>query len=739
MPSTSIRWGLAALLAIASFHASAQQAQPPGPGTAATDTPAATLEPIALAAHDAAAVTVPSAPDAWGGPRTGQEATLSDRVVEYRIQATLDPVQHTIDGRQQLTWRNRSDRPVDAVYLHLYLNAFSGPGSTFFTEMRKLRSGFRSGVDMDEGDWGYIELKKVEQAGAPVEWTFVQPDNGPATDRTVVRLDLPQPVAPGASTTLDIDFFDQLPRVTARTGYYGSFHLVAQWFPKIAVLELPGERGATAPRWNAHEFHLHSEFYADFGLYDVTLTVPKGYTVGATGKLQGTPVASGDMVSHRYVQGDVHDFAWTADDRYAEPLTGTFRRADGREVDVRVLFHPEYASNAQPVLQATLDSLKYFGETLGPYPYDTVTAVVPPYNAAEAGGMEYPTFFTASSYDEVRPGTLQRYLLDFVTIHEFGHGYFYGILGSNEFEEPWLDEGLNEFWNQRMLVAAGDQAINPIPPWLRRLGLDMSISPVEQHRLGAGLDEPFDGLGQNAWNRYSSGSYGTVYSRTAVLMSDLESRLGSELLERAFRTYYQRWKFRHPGSADLREVLAEVSGQRELVEGLFARHVYDASLVSDRVVSLHSQEVLPQPGLVQFKGHQVELTAADLDKAVADHRKSWKKAHPDAKDGVGAFPYRTQVVLRREGAAVPQTVRVDFADGSHQLRRWQGDDDWARFEFITPARAVSARIDGANAIHLDADKLDDSRTLEPDGRASRRWSADFAALLQSFYALLVAL
>src|SRR5690606_32146365 len=148
----------------------------------------------------------------------------------------------------------------------------------------------------------------------------------------------------------------------------------------------------------------------------------------------------------------------------------------------------------------------------------------------------------------------------------------------------------------------------------------------------------------------------------------------------------------------LREVLAEVSGQRELVEGLFARHVYDASRVSDRVVSLHSQEVLPQPGLVQFKGRQVELTATDVDKAVADHREAWKKAHPDAKDGVGAFPYRTQVVLRREGAAVPQTVRVDFADGSHQLRRLQGNDDWARFEFLTPARAVSARIDDANAI-----------------------------------------
>ncbi|MGH8084667.1 MAG: M1 family metallopeptidase [Lysobacter sp.] len=724
MSSTSIAWGMAALLAIVSFTAVAQQAPP---------------DPIALAAADAAAVTVPSAADAWGGPRTGDEPTLSDRVANYRIHATLDPVAHTITGRQQLTWRNRSDRPVDAVYLHLYLNAFSGPGSTFFTEMRTLRSGFRSGVDMDEGDWGYIELKKVEQAGAPVRWTFVQPDGGPATDRTVVRLDLPQPVAPGASTTLDIDFFDQLPRVTARTGYYGSFHLVAQWFPKIAVLELPGERGATSPRWNAHEFHLHSEFYADFGLYDVTLTVPEGYTVGATGKLQGRPVANGGMVSHRYVQGDVHDFAWTADNRYAKPLTGTFRRADGREVDVRVLFHPEYASNAQPVLQATLDSLKYFGETLGPYPYDTVTAVVPPHNADEAGGMEYPTFFTASSYDEVRPGTIQRTLLDFVTIHEFGHGYFYGILASNEFEEPWLDEGLNEFWNQRMLVANDQGVVDVVPPWLRKLGVNLPLSVLAQHRLGAALGEPLDGLGQNSWNRYSSGSYGTVYSRTAVLMTDLESRLGSDVLERAFGTYYQRWKFRHPSTADLREVLAEVSGERALVERLFARHVYDASPVDDRVVSLHSQEILPQPGRVMFQGRQVEVTAEQLDKAIADHRKTWEAAHPDASDGIGAFPYRTQVVLRRDGVAVSQVLRVDFADGSHQTMRWDNGREWARFEFTTPARAVSARIDGGNAVYLDRDKLDDGRTLQADSRASRRWSADFAALLQTFHALLVTL
>jgi hypothetical protein len=359
---------------------------------------------IPLAGPNAAAVRTPSAADAWGGARSGKEANLSNRTVAYSIDADLDPVKHTIDGRQTLTWRNRSAQPVCSVYLHLYLNGFEGPGSTFMTEQRASESGFRSNVDTKDGEYGFIRLDKVVQDGAKAKWTFVQPDGGPKTDRSVVRIDLPSPVPAGATTNLDIDFFSQLPRVVARTGYYGSFHLVAQWFPKIAVLELPGERGATAPRWNAHEFHLHSEFFADFGSYDVRITVPKGFTVGATGALTGKPVEKAGKVTHRYVQHDVHDFAWTADNRYAKPLTRTWQGPLG-PVQVSVLYPPDYASNAEPVLQATIDSLDYFSKTLGPYPYGTVTAVIPPYGADEAGGMEYPTFFTADSTRQDAPAT----------------------------------------------------------------------------------------------------------------------------------------------------------------------------------------------------------------------------------------------------------------------------------------------------------------------------------------------
>lgn len=691
---------------------------------------------IALARADAAAVTVPSAPNAWGGPRSGKEATLSDRVVDYRIDATLDPIKHTVTGRQQLTWKNRSGQSVRSVYLHLYMNAFESAGTTFFSEQRRRGGDGRAARDVKEGQWGHIALNKVTQAGAKVDWAFVHPDNGPAQDHTVVRLDLPAPVAGGASTTLDIDFLTQLPRLISRTGYYDSFHLVGQWFPKIGVLELPGERGATAPRWNVHEFHASSEFYADFGSYDVRITTPKGYTVGATGEQQGATVDKDGWQTRRFVQGDVHDFAFTADKNTAPPLTGSWSGPGSPPVKLTVLYPPEFASSAAPALQAAKDALTYFSSTLGPYPYKTVTVVLPPHNADEAAGMEYPTFFTAESYRDVRPGTFTRYLLDGVTIHEFGHGYFYGILASNEFEEPLLDEGMNEYWDARMLRARG-YAVHAATPLTQMLGIAPTFKPFDLERLAAPREEPADAPGQNAWNRLQG--IGPVYTRSATALRDLEAQIGSEALERAMKAYYQRWKFRHPSVADLRESLAESSGQRAVVEAVFAQQIYRTAKVDDRIDTFTSVEQLPGPGTQPVKGGGWrEINQEALDKQIETTRKAWRQQHPQlaASQAAGPYPFETTLTVRRRGAPVPQTILVRFADGSTETAHWDGAENWKRFSWTRPARAVSAELDPRRLHYLDVNKLDDSRTIDADTRASRRWGADLAALFQLLVAML---
>ena len=644
---------------------------------------------IGLALASAGAVSVPSAPDAWGGPRSGSEATLSDRVVDYRIEATLDPVAHTVDGRQTLTWRNRSRQTVRSVYLHLYMNAFKDAGSTYFTEQRA--AGYDTRVK--PGEWGHIALRSVTQGGAKVGWSFVQPDGGPATDQTVVRLDLPAPVAPGASASFDMDFLTRLPRVVASTGYVGSFHLVGQWFPKIGVLELPGERGATRARWNVHEYHYETEFYADFGRFDVKLTVPKGYTVGATGELQGTPVEIGGMLTHHYVQGDVHDFAWTADKRTAPPLRGTWSAPGGPQVQLAVLFPPDRAASAAPALKAATDALTYFSKTLGPYPYKTLTIVVPPLNADSAGGMEYPTFITVTGNEKIVPKTADAFGLDLVTIHEVGHSYFYGILASNEVEEPMLDEGLNEYWNQRMLRDEGrDTYVGT--PLLAALGIAPGFKPFDATRHDAAPGEAADPLGQNAYQRPKG--IGPVYVRSATMLRDLEERIGKEATGRAFKEYYRRWKFRHPSIADLRETLAEASGQRAAVHAAFAQQVYGTARVDDRIARLSSE--------------------------------------PETAGKPGAW--RTTVALQRRGAPVAQSLLVKFADGSSETVVWDDRQKARTFTWVRPARAVSAELDPRRQHYLDASKLDDSRTLDANGSASRRWTGDVAAFFNILFSLI---
>ncbi|GAB2567028.1 M1 family metallopeptidase [Dyella jejuensis] len=709
---------------------------PAGHAQPAAAASVATAEDIPFApAHDTI-ITTQSAPGAWGGERSGNEPTLSDRVVSYTIDANLDAARHAVAGKEHMTWRNRSDRDVRSVYFHLYLNAFQNQGSTFFTErdVQTAHGRSRGNAVLEKGQWGWIRLQQVKQDGRDVTWRFVHPDGGPQTDQTVVRIDLAQPVPAGGTLALDIDFLSQLPRVVERTGWWGDFNLVGQWFPKIGVLELPGERGATQVRWNVHEFHFSSEFYADFGLFDVHLTVPSDYTVGAVGQLQGTPEQKDGKTTYHFVQGDVHDFAWVAAKGF-KTLDGSYAGPGSPKVAVRVIYPPEYAASAAPTLKSSIDAIGYFSKTLGPYPYNTLTAVIPPYNAEEAGGMEYPTFFTSEGYKEVEPDTMNQMLSDFVNIHEFGHGYFYGILASNEFEEPMLDEGLNEYWDNRMLRERRQDLVlaTPFTKWL---GITPHISGFEFERMTAMLRHPRDPLAQNSWDRVSGTSYGTVYSRTATAMHDLEERLGRPALEKAFRLYYQRWRFRHPSVADFRAALVDGSGNAREVDAIFNAYVYGTDVMNDSVSAIDTEEVLPQAGVSWKDGTRSEVVATELDQQIKKQRSDWQKAHPDAKPGEGPFPWHSTVTVERDGASAPELLRVTFEDGTHQDVSWNDDRRWARFEFTKPSKVISAELDPDRHNYLDDDRLNNSLATQPNGAASRRWTADVAALLQTFYSML---
>jgi hypothetical protein len=677
-----------------------------------------------IAGASAGAVRVPSSESAWGGVRAGRGP---QRVADYDLEATLDPVEHTVEGRERVTWRNRGAETIREVYVHLYLNAFEGPGSTFALESKR-HGGFRAAIGTRRGEWGYIELRRVTQRGEPVRWTFVHPDGGPETDRTVARFDLPHPVPPGGTTELDIEFHDQLPRIVARTGWFGSYHLVAQWFPKVGVLELPGERGATEPRWNCHEFHLFSEFYADFGRYRAAITLPKGYAFGSVGIETAPPEQTAAGTVHRVAQDDVHDFAFTAWDGYAAPL-----ESDWNGVHLKALYPPEYAEAAHIALQATRDSLEYFSRTLGPYPYPQVTVVVPPWNALESAGMEYETFFT--TIGALGPPLLQ--VVRFVTVHECGHGYFMGLLASNELEEPFLDEGLDDFWDARMLR---DEPLRiPAPGPLAALG--WRTPPFRWFDLERTGTKRFqaDPIAGNSWDRWSAGSYALIYARTALVFHDLEQRLGSDVLARAFAEYYRRWHFRHPSTADLEAVLAESGG--DVVRAWFREQVYDRAPVDDRVDSIETEEIVPQPGtFLDATGERVEVDESEAREKEREIREAFRRAHPEVKPGEpGPFPWRSTVQVRRYAAHVPQSVVITFDDGTSETVQWPAGERWARWIFERPVRVASAQIDEGRKVLLDLNKLDDGRTRERAPAAARRWTLEFKAWAELLLAAIGAL
>ena len=297
-----------------------------------------------------------------------------------------------------------------------------------------------------EADWGWIDvtsLKLVGTSGAPVDVTsslrFIAPDDGNLDDRTVAEVPLPSPVAPGETVNVQIAWSSRVPRTFARTGAIGNYYFLGQWFPKIGVLQDTG--------WNCHQFHAATEFFSDFGIYDVRLTVPNGWIVGATGTERGRRDEGDRTTTHHYYAEDVHDFAWTTSPDYVERIE-RFGHDGLPPVSMRLLLQPEHVRQAERHFNATRAALRYYGEWFGPYPVRT-------HHGHRSGVAERRGGHGVSDalHGRARAGwrRVRWRNPEDVTVHEAGHQFWYGIVATNEFEHAWMDEGFNTFATARAL------------------------------------------------------------------------------------------------------------------------------------------------------------------------------------------------------------------------------------------------------------------------------------------------
>ncbi|MFM2138584.1 MAG: hypothetical protein RJA57_891, partial [Bacteroidota bacterium] len=474
--------------------------------------------------------------------------------LRYRIDVTLNDADRTLDGFERIDYTNRSPDTLRYIWFHLWPNAYKNDRTRFCDQL--LENGDTRFYFSNEEDRGYINRIdfKVDDRTASTE------DHPEHAD--IIKLLLPDPLPPGGTTRITTPFHVKLPRNVSRGGFNGETFQATQWYPKPAVYDRNG--------WHPMTYLDQGEFYAEFGDYDVRITLPANYVVAATGRLQdenernwlrnrsgfswqpvkqriknpagqyitryqNVPASDKNNKTLQYVQENVHDFAWFADKRFITAMD-TCQLPSGRTIDLITYFTPGREGIWSQATSYMKKAIRFYSGSVGDYPYSIAQAVDGP---AGAGGMEYPTITLIGSVPDRRS-------LDLLLAHELGHNWFYGALASNERDHPWMDEGMNSFYEQQYTRSRYERTTF----WPDRL-----LETVQAERTDQPIETPSDAL--------STINYSLIaYQKASVWMQELEKRLGKDSFQMAMQAYYKRWMNRHPAPADFKETLEQVSGRQ---------------------------------------------------------------------------------------------------------------------------------------------------------------------------------
>lgn len=608
-----------------------------------------------------AQVTQPAAPP--GGPTSPAApsrpaAPASVDTASYDLDARWDAATNQIHGTATITYRNHSADTLGEVWLKLYLNAFRDENTLWMREA----SGAHRGSDYDPRQPGWIRLERLQllDTGEDVLPPHVDPS------ATVLQVPLPtaRAVEPGATIRFAVAWTSQLPRVFARTGVADDFVMAGQWYPKLAVYD----RGV----WDTEPWHANAEFFADFGSYTLALTVPAHYVTGATGTRDSAILNADGTSTVRYWAESVSDMAWTAWPGY-RTVTKVVEAA-GRTVELELLAPRSMSTSVEPrYFNTAHQALDLLGRWFGPYPWPKLTLVVPPSEASGAGGMEYPMFVTLAQPIPAPFGLEQGIRgVEVVTVHEIAHEWVPFQIATNEGREAWLDEGFADYATTRVLgtIYPPDRSLVDVGP--------VKLGYETLHRtqyLMAAMKQP---LTRPSWEYEDFVAYGTtVYSKGALVLLTLERTIGEEQFLAAMQRYFDRWRWRHPTTADLQRSLESDVGSS--LDWFFGPLVYGTGVVEYRV-------------------------------AEADARRA--------------------AVERPGDVAFPVPIALSYADGGADRERWSGDG--ARIVVQAPGAGLERiQIDPDQTIRIEPNMLDNGRDVSPSPLPLATVAARLIGLVQA--------
>lgn len=485
--------------------------------------------------------------------------------VNYIIDVSLDDKQQSLTGFEKIEYTNNSPDTLSFIWFHVWPNAYKNDKTAFSDQL--LENGNTDFYFSNKEQKGYINRLdfKVDNITTETE------DHPQYID--VIKLKLPAPIAPGQTAIITTPFHVKLPYNFSRGGYSGESFQVTQWYPKPAVYDQQG--------WHPIPYLDQGEFYSEYGDFDVSITVPSNYAVAATGELQNAdekawliarknfnwqparqkvktkggaikvktesyPPSSSSIKILRYKQSNIHDFAWFADKRFIVDHD-TCVLPSGKTIDVFAYYTKQEQALWRNSVVYAKQALRTRSEWIGEYPYKTLSVVQGP--ESFGGGMEYPTITVISPIGNSK-------VLDVTIAHEISHNWFYGILGSNERDHPWMDEGLNTYYDYRyskLRYNKGEIELGKAAVRTNELERMLFETKAARH-----TDQPIE----TSSEVFSDHNYALVaYYKTGAWMEYLENRFGREAIDKAMQAYYLQWQFKHPQPRDFKQSFERSLGQ----------------------------------------------------------------------------------------------------------------------------------------------------------------------------------
>ncbi|MBK0401685.1 hypothetical protein I5M27_01730 [Adhaeribacter sp. BT258] len=553
-------------------------------------------------------------------PGLSQAQTYWQQEVNYKIAVSLNDDKHELSGTEEIEYVNHSPDQLTYIYFHLWPNAYKNTKTALAKQM--VVNGSRKLQFAKKEQRGYISNLAFEVNGRPARLEYEQEDIG--------KLILNEPLKPGEKITIKTPFVVKVPGAFSRLGHVAQSYQITQWYPKPAVYDRKG--------WHPMPYLDQGEFYSEFGKFDVKITLPENYTVGATGELQTAselrrldslarvtaqkssfgndmtfPASSAKTKTLHYVQNNIHDFAWFADKRF-NVLKDTVELPESkRPVITWQMFLNKNADGWLKSKNDINEAVYYYSKHVGEYPYSAATAVDGALGE-NVGGMEYPMVTVTS------PSAI---------IHEVGHNWFYGILASDERQHPWMDEGLNSYVESRIDTDKNTELgkkDGSIPAGLRRhFGLENVPASITDELLyqvtaSRGNDQPIE---YHAADYFKLNYGGIVYQKSTMVFKYLAAYLGQERFDKAMQTYFEEWKFKHPYPEDFQRSFEKSTGEN--LDWFFSNIIKTTKPVD---VEIKSEDAGPTGRMVTIKnesGYPVAVPVAAFDAQGQKLEQHWTK------------------------------------------------------------------------------------------------------------------